>query len=121
MLTKTRTPRTSRTKKPKDRKLNYSIARKRLTITEATSKGNTKTDTYDVQVFRDEQGELLGVRLAKRGFVGGPDAGDGVSDVEWAEGTCCCRGNLRWGRCRHVDAVRKLVEVGLVPRVLGAE
>lgn len=105
--TKTRKPRTK-----KDRTLRYNLDTRRLTITEGK-----KSDVYDVSIFRDEQGELLGVRLAKRGYMGGPDDGDGVSDVEWAEGACCCKGYLRWGRpCRHVLAVRKLVEVGLVKR-----
>jgi len=76
-----------------------------LTITDERG----KTERYAVQAIHDEGGEvLLGCRLTKKS--------DGEAyDVELAEERCHCLGALRWGRgCKHLAAVKKLVELDLI-------
>jgi hypothetical protein len=93
-------------KKQEQRSLSYDQAAKRLRLVVGKS-----DETYAVEEFRDgETGYLLGCRLAKENDT----EGEGPYDVELVNGACHCRGNLRWGHCKHVDAVRKLVELRLV-------
>lgn len=92
-------------RKKAERSLRWDAAKRLLRL--AVGKD---VDVYDVREIRADDGTLLGCRLDKHGDT----EGDGPYDVELATGTCHCRGNLRWGTCKHVDAIRKLVALNKV-------
>lgn len=73
-----------------------------LVITEGKA-----SESYRLTAHRSECGRhVVGYRLAKK---------NGESyDVQPQEDACECMGYLRWGRCKHLAAVAKLLELRLI-------
>jgi hypothetical protein len=74
-----------------------------VTITEGKSQ-----EAYGIEAVKDGE-SLLGFRVTKK-------SSNETHDVDTVDGTCDCRGHYAYGYCRHLSAVRKLQELGMIAR-----
>jgi hypothetical protein len=70
-----------------------------------------EVDYYHVKPLASDFGRA--VRLVK--FTGCREAGQADHYdilVDGEQSSCECKGHQRWGHCKHMDCLRKLVELG---------
>jgi hypothetical protein len=81
-----------------------------LRITETRGR-KTTTDEYFVDRVAAQFG--TGFFVEKRDY-GAPEASRYHVNLNGQHSSCECKGNLRWGHCRHVSALAALTEQGLL-------
>jgi hypothetical protein len=78
-----------------------------LHVTEEVRKGLPQRDLYVVRLVPAAFGHGFHVRK-----LGPPDSAYRVNLSADGHHTCECKGHLRWGHCRHVEALLSLLTEG---------
>ncbi len=90
---------------PIDRKTGHGV----IQITETTARGKVTVDTYSLKTAgRFSDGTEVTVEKITEGSTY-------TCLLSRGEGTCECKGFIRWNKCRHVSALLVLQSMGKLP------